>query len=232
MENKKNKYKEIHIQYVYELFFDVMSKYVKSKRVIDNLFKDVVECYSDKSRHYHTMHHLYGVISMWDSHKHLLAKPDEMFVAAIYHDIIYNPKKRDNEYQSSMYFLNKVFTIIQKNNYKLKTLECATIAMAILATKHGSDFSQTMLENNQDVRYLVDFDLEILGTRHQSTYDWYKDGVRKEYSMYSDKEYKEGRIKVLEHFLNSKKIYLTKEFKKIEKKARKNLQNEINSYIC
>jgi predicted metal-dependent HD superfamily phosphohydrolase len=209
-----------------------MSKYIKTKKVIDSLFDDVVKHYSSKGRYYHNMNHIYGVVSMWKSHKHLLEYVDEVFVAAIYHDIIYNPKRDDNEYQSSVYFINKVYPIIQKNGYKLSYLDSATVALFISATKHGGDFSKTMIKNSKDVRYLIDFDLETLGTRHQSTYDWYKEGVRKEYGMYSDEQYKIGRIKVLEHFLKSKKIFLTKEFKKIEKIARKNLQNEINSYIC
>lgn len=225
---KKNRYKEFHIQYVYEHFCDVMSKYIKKKGAINELFDDVVKRYSVKNRHYHNMQHIFGVVSMWDAHKHLLCHPDEIFVAAIYHDIVYNPKKQNNEFLSAVYFEKKVLPLIKSKNF-----EGLFVTLAILATIHDPESHKIYKkEHNKDILYLLDFDLETLGTRHQSTYDWYKDGVRKEYKMYSDEEYNQGRIKVLQSFLDRKKIYLTKEFKKIEKNARKNLQNEINSYIC
>lgn len=222
----KKKYKEFHIQYVYELFCDVMSKYIKKKSVISELFDDVVKRYSVRSRHYHNMHHIFGVVSMWKEHKHLLKNPDEIFIAAIYHDVVYNAKRRDNEEKSAIFFTKKVLPLL-----KVSTEFGAYIYLAISATAHGEDFDN-ILKEDKDICYLLDFDLETLGTRHEDTYNWYKNGVRKEYKMYSDEQYNQGRKAVLESFLKRKKIYLTKEFKKIEKRARKNLQNEINSYIC
>jgi predicted metal-dependent HD superfamily phosphohydrolase len=56
--------------------------------------------------------------------------------------------------------------------------------------------------------------------------------VRKEYEIYPDEQYNLGRKGVLESFIKRKKIFLTKEFKKYEKRARKNLQDEINLYLC
>lgn len=223
---KKLKYKDFHIQLVYEKFEGVMSKYVKNKTVLNALFDDVIKRYSARGRHYHNMHHINGVTGMWESHKHLLKNPDEIFIAAIYHDIVYNAKRNDNETKSAIYFNKNIAPQL-----KITVEQTNLILKAILATIH-SESSHILFKSEKDILYLLDFDLETLGTRHQSTYDWYKNGVRKEYKMYSDKQYSEGRKLVLESFLKRKKIYLTKEFKKIEKKARKNLQNEINSYIC
>jgi len=225
--NKKKKY--IHIEIVKEIFTQVVSKYISNPKTVSRLFSQVVNAYSAKGRYYHDMNHLYGVISMWYDHKHLLKDADAIFFAAIYHDIVYNPKRNDNEEKSSEFFINKVmFKLIPKEESAKIAL---TVHKAILATKHNSE-SKIYYENNKDIQYLLDFDLEILGTRHESTYEWYRKGVRKEYSMYPLKKYKAGRKAVLESFLNRPKIFLTKEFEKVEKRARKNLKNEIKSYLC
>lgn len=222
----KPKYADFNIQYVYEAFYDVFSKYVKKKTSINLLFEDVLKKYSTKSRHYHNMQHLYGMVSMWESHKHLLENPNEVFFAIMYHDIIYNVKRADNEGKSALFFNEKIAPLLKMNYESINF-----VVKAIVATTH-STAAVTISSLDKDIQYLLDFDLEVLGTRHQSTYDWYREGVRKEYKIYPDDIYKEGRKKVLESFLSKKNIYLTKEFKKIEKNARKNLQNEIKLYLC
>lgn len=227
----KSQDKHFHVIYVKELFFEVVSKYVSNPKIVEKLFQQVVKAYSAPGRHYHDMNHLYGVVSMWNDHKHLLKDADAIFLAAIYHDIVYNPKRNDNELKSWYFFHNKIsfqFNPYGNNDIFLMTQK---IFKAILATKHNEE-SKKFWEDDKDIQYLLDFDLEILGTRHESTYEWYRKGVRKEYSIYPLKAYKVGRKAVLESFLKRKEIYLTPEFKKIEKRARKNLNNEIKSYLC
>ena len=94
------------------------------------------------------------------------------------------------------------------------------------------ELREEIVEKNKDFQYILDMDLEILGESNEKTYNWYRKGVRKEYSIYPNMLYNPGRKKVLEMFLSKEKIYLTKEFEIKEKNARKNLQNEINLYLC
>ena len=217
---------DIYITYVEKLFIEVFSKYIKDDKKIKKLFKQVVNAYSGWNRHYHNMQHLYNVINSWNTHKHLLKDRDAVFIAAIYHDIIYRPIKKDNEDKSAAYFLNKVVPHLNLHFEKI-----SKIKDAIYCTKHTPDMREHW-ENDKDIQFLLDFDLEILGTQNESEYEWYRKGVRKEYRIFPLKLYKSGRKTVLESFLKREKIYLTEEFKKIEKKARKNLQNEINNYLC
>ena len=220
---KKEKF--IHIKIVEEVFTQIVSKYVSNPKTVKKLFNQVVKAYSSPGRHYHDMNHIYGVVSMLYDHKHLLKDADAIFFAAIYHDIVYNPKRKDNEEKSLKYFIGKILPHLKKIS------KASKVSSAILATKHD-EFSKTLWQDDKDIQYLLDFDLETLGTRHESTYEWYRKGVRKEYSMYPLKAYKAGRKAVLESFLKRKNIYLTEEFKKIEKRARKNLKNEIKLYLC
>src|SRR5258708_27992883 len=199
----KSQDKHFHITYIKELFIEVVSKYISNPKTVQKLFQQVVKAYSAPGRHYHDMNHLYGVVSMWNDHKHLLKDADAIFFAAIYHDIIYNPKRADNEEKSKDFFIDKLISCATLGSEML-----VKAARAILATKHNEESKQYWYDD-KDIQYLLDFDLEILGTRHESTYEWYRKGVRKEYSTYPLKVYKAGRKAVLESFLKRKQIYLT-----------------------
>ena len=170
------------------------------------------------------MNHLFSMCSSWNLFKHKLINPDEIFMAIIYHDIIYSPLKSNNEEKSADYFYKKVAPLLN-----LESLRVLFIPSAIKATKHDGS---NMNIYKSDVEYLLDFDLHVLGTPHKSEYDWYRNGVRKEYKIYPDLLYNKGRKKVLEGFLKRKKIYLTEDWKINEKKARKNLREEIKLYLC
>lgn len=221
----KVKYEDMETQYVYEEFVRVMSKCIKKahKEKIDELFEDVVKRYSAKGRHYHNMKHLFDVVYLLNVYQESIVCNEEIFLAAIYHDIIYNPKRTDNEIKSADFFLEKICPFL-----KLEDDGGGYVYTAIFATTHKNVEWIT----NKDIQLLLDIDLSILGTNDPESYERYRIGVRKEYKIYPDEQYNAGRAKVLQSFLDKKKIYLTKEFKIFEKRARKNLQNEINSYIC
>ena len=67
----------------------------------------------------------------------------------------------------------------------------------------------------------LDADLSIL---ESPGYAVYAQDIRREYSHYPDKEYKTGRIAVLQTFLN-KKIFFLRD----DAKARKNILEEIEA---
>ena len=217
---------DLHVSYVQLLFHKVVSKYADDPIVVSTLFTDVFKRYTAKDRHYHNIRHIYRMCKLWLKYKNKMSDPDAVFFAIIYHDIIYNPKKKNNEEASAMFF-HKLAT---KKSFKSDLSFLTKVRSLIVATKHGEKLS-VLMSDSKDCAFLLDFDLEILGTEHLDVYDWYKSGVRKEYKMYSNKIYNNGRKSFLEAFLKKEKIYLTKEFKRREKVAKINLQNEINSYI-
>ena len=92
---------------------------------------------------------------------------------------------------------------------------------AILATKSHDKHAL------QDINYLTDADLAILGSEH-NTYIHYTNQIRKEYSIFPDILYKKGRKKVLEHFLNMEYIYKTDYFhNQYHDQCISNLKNEL-----
>lgn len=222
---KKSDKKWFHNQYVEQKFKEVFSKYITDEKIVNRLFRNVLNAYSKDDRHYHNMHHIFHMVSLWETHKNFLKDADVVFFAIIYHDIVYKPLRKDNESKSAVYFIDKIAPLVEKKLNVIKVCE------AITATKHNEE-SKKYWEADKDIQYLLDFDLDILGTRHQDTYEWYRKGVRKEYGIFPLKIYKAGRKSVLESFLKREKIYLTPEFKESEKRARKNLKNEIKLYLC
>jgi predicted metal-dependent HD superfamily phosphohydrolase len=91
----------------------------------------------------------------------------------------------------------------------------------ILATKTHLEDTTT------DTNYFTDADLSILG-QPSEVYIVYSQNVRREYSIYPDFIYNQGRKKVLKYFLAMDRIYKTPYFfDKFELQARENVSVEL-----
>ena len=77
---------------------------------------------------------------------------------------------------------------------------------------------------------MIDFDLAILG-QQEDIYLNYTKLIRKEYKLVPSLLYKNGRKKVLQHFIDKPFIYATNKFRGLyEDQAKMNLKNELNSF--
>jgi len=77
-----------------------------------------------------------------------------------------------------------------------------------------------------NLAYFLDFDMAVLGKPWEQ-YKIYAQQIRQEYIHFPEKDYCNGRIKVLTS-LKSGGTYVTPEFQKdFEEQAKKNMQNEI-----
>ncbi|WP_100926013.1 HD domain-containing protein [Tenacibaculum sp. SZ-18] len=101
-------------------------------------------------------------------------------------------------------------------------LRLEIIKEQILATKtHESE--------HLDAQYLIDFDLAILG-QPSEVYQQYSKLIRTEYKLVPSLLYKQGRKKVLQHFIDKPFIYKTDTFiAKYEQQAKTNLKKELNT---
>lgn len=203
-----------------ELFYEVFSGFVNKPKKIDALYSDVIKKYSSKGRCYHTMDHIYSMCDLWVKYKKRIENPQFVFLAIIYHDIIYKTNKSYNEEHSAEYFHTMAFN----KSFNLKANEIVYVKDLIRYTNHTCFFDTKL---HKDAQFLLDFDLYVLSSS-SSIYNQYCKNIREEYKRYSNFVYKKGRIDVLKAFLEKEKIYLTKEFSRLEKSARKNIKNEIN----
>lgn len=204
-----------------ELFFEVFSQYVKTPKKIEKMYEDVVKKYSSKNRYYHNLNHIIHMSELWKKYKDSFEFPNFAFIAIVYHDIIYNTNSSNSENESAEYFTSLFHKKFITN---IKSNEIVYISDLIKYTKHNCFFGDKLFK---DIKLFLDLDLAILSSS-SSEYLNYSENIRKEFKRYPNFLYKKGRLDFLQKFLQKENIYLSNKFKKLEKIARKNIQNEIN----
>ena len=182
----------------------------------EELYKLLENLYSEKHRFYHNLGHIKSLFVLFERFENLIEDKCVVFFSIWFHDSIYDPQAKDNEKRSAKLAVECLRkTSLPKN-------KISKIEKIILATeKHAA----TTLDS--DGRLFLDFDLTILGTENE-IYDEYAKAIRREYDFFRDEDYKKGRKKILQNFLEREFIYLTKEMReKFEIKARQNIEREI-----
>jgi len=192
---------------------------VRTENRMDYVARESLEMlYSAPERHYHTLEHIEECLGDFDSAKHLAKDPLALEFAIWYHDVIYDPKAKDNE-ERSAWFLGSTLKaaglypeFIDRTN------------RLILATKHD------YLPRKQDEKLITDIDLAILG-KPDDIYGDYCFNIWKEYSWAGPEKFGAARADVLEGFLqrNGGHIYSTDFFReKYEEMAVSNITRNLN----
>lgn len=193
---------------------NTLQKYCLDVEKIDEMFRFLVGKYSEKHRAYHNLSHINYLLE--EAQKIEFADFDSVYFATWFHDVIYEPKRSDNEIQSAKLSV-KLLSELNFPNDKIIKIE-----KIILATQ---THSAENLDNEGKV--FLDLDLSILGAGEE-IYRNYSQAIRQEYSHVWDFLYRRGRRKVLENFLRRETIYFTGTLReRFEKQARLNLANEI-----
>jgi predicted metal-dependent HD superfamily phosphohydrolase len=196
----------------------VIGKLYQNRQEIDRVFQLLVTAYTQSDRHYHNLQHIHHVLTILDRFVDRLQDPISVLLAAWFHDFVYDSRSTDNEIQSAK-LAGKILQVI---GVSIETID--RVQQLILATKGH----QIKVDDN-DLCILLDADLAILGT-NPDRYQIYARSIRREYSWVSDELYREGRIRVLESFLQRQRLYHTDLlFDELESRARLNIQAEIQS---
>ena len=196
------------------IFYSLCRKFIDDESVIVESWDDLVLKYQNRS--YHNLEHLYNLYHYLANCK--LENWESVQFAIFYHDIILDSTKMNNEIESANYFLSSKLGKLLIG----KGLIRSDVADMIIKSKH------TIKTENSDQDYFLDADLSILG-QNWNIYRIYTNQIRFEYNMFDDVEFRLGRKKVLEYFLNKDRIFRTdKFFNKFEKQARTNIKKELN----
>lgn len=147
-----------------ELIENVLNKF--------NIPVTELERYNEPHRFYHTLEHINSMI--YDALKQNVLT-DELLLAIIFHDIIYDPKKSDNEEKSAELFYSYVNNDIVKK--------------AILDTKTHNPSTELS-------KKLCELDLSILYSNYEKFVD-FENKIFKEYQFVDYKIYKEKRLEIL-----------------------------------
>ncbi|MBZ9713445.1 phosphohydrolase [Deinococcus multiflagellatus] len=163
--------------------------------------------YAEAHRAYHNAAHVEAVLGALGSRGVL---SPALALAVWGHDLIYDPRARDNEARSA-----EVFGAWLAGQGAPTDL-VAQVRALILATQHRA------LPATREEALLVDADLGILGAS-PAKFAAYDAAIRQEYRHVPGPLYRMGRRKVLQGFLNRSRIYTTPEFAGLEEQARANL---------
>jgi predicted metal-dependent HD superfamily phosphohydrolase len=147
----------------------------------------ILDMWNESHRKYHSLDHLNELITYINESKVESEKEyEKLILTSIFHDVIYDPIRSDNEERSSDFFLS----LCQEKNSSI--LE---ISQAILDTKsHVSTNALSEKFNKLDM-CIVEKDFDTL-------LKW-EEGIFSEFSPHSGIErYKEGRLAFLESLLD------------------------------
>lgn len=195
-------------------FYNTLDIWIKGDDEKWSRWKALLDAYTHAERKYHNLNHLRELLHYFDSYKNQLEHPIEVEYAIFYHDIVYNVWSKKNELNSAELAIDLLIHV-EKDD---KCLE--RIHQLIMATKDHTSYTN-------DEKWMIDFDLAILG-QSWDIYLEYTKQIREEYKSVPNFMYRRGRKKVLQHFLNKKRIYATDTFyEQYELIARENLKKEL-----
>ena len=154
----------------------------------------VVEAWSAPHRRYHDLSHLAAVLGIVGELAAEAADPDAVRLAAWYHDVVYDPRRDDNEQVSAERARAGLRGLVDQS--RVAEVE----RLVLLTARHDPQPGDT------DGAVLCDADLAVLASPPES-YARYASAVREEYGHLSDEVFAAGRAAVLEHLLALPALY-------------------------
>ncbi|HXH53209.1 MAG TPA: hypothetical protein VNH53_07260 [Sphingomicrobium sp.] len=175
--------------------------------------------YAEPGRHYHDQRHLDDCLAQLDT-LHDLSDRDRLLLswAILWHDAVYEPRRRDNEERSAELAHREMVAC------GVPQQDAAEVARLIRLTQsHKADSSDRL------GALMVSIDLSILGA-DPDRYRAYVQGVRREYAHVPDAMWQAGRSELLKRFLAADPLYPDPGYReRLEAQARGNMQEELSS---
>ena len=211
---------ETELGKVFEWHLIAINNAIKLAKV-KALWQDIAVRYNETQRAYHSLQHIQQLFSQFEQIKHQLREPHFIALALYYHDVIYDPRRSDNELKSAEYAVEAL------KGY-LSAEQCQHIYALIMMTASHELHECLDKDTVSDAAYLLDMDLSILGTPW-SEYQVYAQAVRQEYRHIANEDYRTGRIAVLQKLLAHPVLYLTAYYHNhFELQAGDNIKREIS----
>lgn len=210
-------------QYLHQDLVQLLSSYEIPKSFSESVWELIEQKYNETHRYYHTLSHIYDLLTLVDRYESLLSNSRVVRLAIYFHDIIYDPISKTNEEDSAQLF-RETFQSVHFIDAATTDLVCHYI----IKTKHHH-VEESETENDEDLGIFLDMDLSILGAE-QERYEKYIKDIRLEYNMYSDFAYGYGRYRALQSFISkeNKQIFCSRVFRPLNSRARENIGWEMN----
>lgn len=171
----------------------------------------------------HIMHMGDVLLECWQSNRPGVDVPRWLALAVLYHDLIYAPGAPDNEEKSAQ--------LLKRQFGSAEGISDACEAIR-LTTHRPEDYCEWIAKGpakREEIEWFLDADMAILG-EIPARYDAYRAAVRREYGMFSDEEFRQGRRTFLEGALSRKALFHSDWFRdRFQRQATDNLSKELAS---
>lgn len=179
------------------------------------VFENLCRRYSEPGRAYHNLDHIAAMLDTVSGFEDMAHGDVAVRLAVWFHDAVYDSRLGDNEEQSAAYAMAA-----------LKGGAWDSLRMRVMLLI-GKTKTHEAPPGDTDCQILLDADLAVLGAS-AADYDRYARAIREEYAWVPEQDYRAGRCRVLESFLERERIYYTDAlFAAREQAARANLRREI-----
>jgi pantetheine-phosphate adenylyltransferase len=153
-----------------------------------NVISEIFQKYQEPHRHFHTLDHVIKILDGLEHEKYQF--DDALFLTAVFHDVIYDPRSQTNEEDSAAYFL-KHFKASEFNEGE--NLRDSVIQMIRETIDHNPTTEMSKLFCKMDMAVL-DEPFPLLMR--------YEDQIFKEFQFADWKIYRHHRIEALKKFNN------------------------------
>lgn len=184
----------------------------------DSQIDGIITAYSEPHRRYHGLSHLVHIFDELDRWETELVTPQRCWMAAWYHDIIYDPKGAENETLSA-----------KRAARELPQLGAPVALVKDVRTLIPATADHQSGGRDRDDALFLDIDFSILGAPAE-IYDIHAEQIREEYSWAPDDLYRQGRAKFLDTAQARERTFVTDEFEtRFGAQARTKMRREFNS---
>jgi len=150
----------------------------------------ILSMWNESHRHYHNLDHLTSLMDdIENQYKDKVSEKEyeKLNLVALFHDIVYDPSKSDNEEKSAEFFIN-----LCQDKTNPDILE---VKQAILDTKSHQSTTPISEKFNK-------LDMKVIEGNYDELLKW-EEGISAEYTpFYGEEKYKQGRIQFLESLLD------------------------------
>lgn len=167
-------------------------------------------------RPYHNWDHILAILYLASKFPHLINDIEAFFWMTVFHDLIYQSDRQDNEEKSAAAARETLIKLVSEARLKL-------IGLGISATAKHRVPQGLSSAATQDIAFFLDCDLAILGADSEM-FKAYDAAIREEYAWVPEPQWRSGRAGVMKNFLERDPLYFTTEMRKeFEASARRNM---------
>ena len=184
------------------------------------LTNTIRELHSGPDRGYHGWSHPLALLRWHKEVSDQLHDSLAVYCAILLHDAIYEPRANDNESRSAA-LAKDLLSGVVPNATLVRTLRMIEATAKHMVPENLPD------DDIPDMAMFLDMDLSILGAAPE-VFDTYEAGVRHEYREVPDADFRQGRSRILQSFLERDWLYFSPWGRaRFEAKARENIKRSI-----